>query len=79
MYTSSEINVALLGKLTDSVYGLHVYSSGTTPGILWKKINFGGDAEGCFISNFVNCECYFCCTKAIHFSSLLESISVNVK
>lgn len=49
MYTSSEINIALLGNLEASVYDIYTYSSGTT---LWKKINVVEDAEGCFNSNY---------------------------
>lgn len=32
IYTSSEINVAPLGNLTVSVYDIHIYRGGTTPG-----------------------------------------------
>lgn len=45
MYTSSEINVALQGNQTVSVYDSHIYNAGNTPGNLWKKINVVEDAE----------------------------------
>lgn len=52
MYTSSEINVALQGNQTVSVYDSHIANAGNTPGNLWKKINVVEDAEGCFNSDF---------------------------
>lgn len=52
MYTSSEINVALRGNQTVSIYDIHIYRGGTTPGNLWKKIIFLEDAKGCFNSDF---------------------------
>lgn len=49
MYTSSEINIALLGNLEASVYDIHIYRSGTT---LRKKINVVEGPEGCFNANY---------------------------
>lgn len=52
MYTSSEINVALRGNQTVSIYDIYIYRGGTTTGNLWKKINFLEDAKGGFNSDF---------------------------
>lgn len=52
MYTSSEINVGLRGNQTVSIYDIHIYRGGTTPGNLGKKINFLEEGKGCFNSDF---------------------------
>lgn len=54
IYTSSEINVTPLGNLTVSVYDIHIYHGGTTPGKMWKKINVVETAEGCFNQHSMN-------------------------
>lgn len=52
MDRSSEINVALQGSQTVSIYDIHIYRGGTTPGNLWKRIHFLEDAKGCFKPDF---------------------------
>lgn len=74
MYTSSEINVALRGNQTVSIYDIYIYRGGTTTGNLWKKINFLEDAKGGFNSDFQWMA--FLLHENICFS-LLESMSIN--